>query len=89
LTVTEGVAIAGGFTEASKHSQVVLFHPGPNGRTEARVIDVKKMLHSRDLAEDIHMQPGDMIYVPQNRISKIQRYLPTSSLGMYGYPGTL
>jgi ribosomal protein L16 Arg81 hydroxylase len=51
----------------------VLFRPGPNGLTEARVIDVKKMLHSRDLAEDIHLQPGDMIYVPQNRISKIQR----------------
>lgn len=88
LTMTEGIAIAGGFTESSKHSQVVLFRPGPNGMTEARVIDVKKMLHSRDLAEDIHLQPGDMIYVPQNRISKIQRYLPTSSLGMYGYPGT-
>lgn len=86
LTVTEGVAIAGGFTESSKHSQVVLFRPSNNGMTEARVIDVKKMLKSKNLAEDIHLQPGDMIFVPQNRISKIQRYLPTSSLGLYGYP---
>lgn len=86
LTVTEGVAIAGGFTTASKHSQVVLFRPGANGMTEARVINVKKLLRSRDLAEDVHLRPGDFIYVPQNRISKIERYLPTSSLGLYGNP---
>jgi polysaccharide biosynthesis/export protein len=86
LTVTEGVAIAGGFTEASKHSQVLLFRPGDNGTTEARVIDIKKMLNSHNLAEDVHLRPGDMIFVPQNRVSKIQRYLPTSSLGLYGFP---
>lgn len=86
LTLTEGVAIAGGFTEASKHSQVILFRPQQNGMSEARVVNVKKMLKSHDLTEDIHLLPGDMIYVPQNRISKIQRYLPTTNLGMYGYP---
>jgi polysaccharide biosynthesis/export protein len=86
LTLTEAVAVAGGFTEASKHSQVVLFRPKENGVTEARLIDVKKMLKARDLAEDIHLHPGDMIFVPQNRISKIARYLPTSTLGLYGNP---
>jgi polysaccharide export outer membrane protein len=86
LTVTQAVAVAGGFTEASKHSQVVLFRPLGNGLSEARVLDVKKMLKSHDLAEDIHLKAGDMIFVPQNRMSKISRYLPTSSVGMYTYP---
>jgi polysaccharide biosynthesis/export protein len=86
LTLTEAVAVAGGFTEASKHSQVVLFRPGANGITEARLINVKKMLTSRDLTEDVHIEPGDMIFVPQNRLSKIARYLPTSSVGLYGNP---
>lgn len=88
LTLTQAIAAAGGFTEASKHSQVVLFRSSGNGMTEAKLINVKKMLNSRNLAEDIHLQPGDTIFVPQNRISKISRYLPTSSLGMYGYPST-
>jgi polysaccharide biosynthesis/export protein len=86
LTVVEGVAIAGGFTSSSKHSQLVLFRPLENGVTEAHVIDVKKMLASHNLKEDIHLLPGDIIYVPQNWISKISRYLPTSSLGLYGNP---
>jgi polysaccharide biosynthesis/export protein len=87
LTVTEGVAIAGGFTEKSKHSQVVLFRPETNDLTEVRVIDVKKLLRTHNLQEDVHLRPGDMIFVPQNQISKISRYLPTSTLGLYAYPG--
>ena len=88
ITITEAVAIAGGFTEASRHSQVILFRPGANGMTEARAVNVKKMLKAQNLMEDVHLRPGDLIFVPQNRISKIQRYLPTSNLGFYGYPGT-
>lgn len=85
-TVTEAVAIAGGFTEQAKHSQVVLFRQTSNQMSEARLLDVKRMLNSRNLAEDIHLKPGDLIYVPQNAISKIRRYLPTSSLSMYSTP---
>jgi len=85
-TVTEGVALAGGFTEQAKHSEVVLFRRISDERTEARVLNVKQMLNSRNLAEDFHLQAGDLLYVPQNRISKIRRYLPTSSLSTYVNP---
>ena len=87
LTVTEGVAIAGGFTEKSKHSQVVLFRPLPTGGYEAKLLDSKKLLASRNLSEDLQLQPGDLVYVPQNRISKIKPFLPTSSIGAYLGPG--
>ena len=86
ITVTEAVAIAGGFNDKSKHSQVVLFRPTSNGLFEAKLINVKKLLASRDLSEDIHLRPGDMVYVPQNAFSKIQRFIPTSSLGAYYNP---
>jgi polysaccharide export outer membrane protein len=85
-TVTEGVAMAGGFTEQSKHSQVVLFRRISEERTEARVLNIKQMLKSRNLAEDFHLRAGDLVYVPQNTISKIRRYLPTSSVSTYMNP---
>jgi polysaccharide export outer membrane protein len=88
LTLTEAVAIAGGFTESSKHSQVVLFRPASDGVMESRLVDIKKMLNSRDLKEDVQLLPGDMLFVPKNRISKIQKYLPTSSMGAYLNPIT-
>ena len=48
LTVNEAVAIAGGFTPQARHSQVVLFRQISEDVAESHVIDVKKMLTSRD-----------------------------------------
>ncbi|HEY2469258.1 MAG TPA: polysaccharide biosynthesis/export family protein [Terracidiphilus sp.] len=87
-TVTEGVAMAGGFTDKSKHSHVVLFRRVSDQWTEARVLDVKKMLNAGNLSEDYILRPGDMIYVPQNTISKIARFIPTSSVNTYFSPQT-
>jgi polysaccharide export outer membrane protein len=89
LTVTEAVAIAGGFDEKSKHSQVVLFRPLPAGGFEAKLINVKKLLADRNMSEDLQIQPGDLLYVPQNSFSKIKPFLPTSGVSAYLGPGIL
>jgi len=86
VTLTQAIAIAGGFTDASKHSQVLLFRRVSDEWTEARIINVKKMLNARDLQEDPELRPGDMLFVPKNFLSKIKPFLPTSSVGMYGNP---
>jgi polysaccharide biosynthesis/export protein len=80
-TVAEAVAIAGGFKESSKHSQVLLFRRVSDEWTEAKILDLKKMLKAGNLSEDSHLHPGDMIYVPKNFISKIKPFLPTSYVG--------
>lgn len=82
VTVIEGIAMAGGLNEASKHSQVVLFRKTSNDWFEATVLNVKKMLASKDLSEDLHLKPGDIVYVPQNRISKLKRFIPSTGMGM-------
>ena len=89
LTVTEAVAIAGGFNDKAKHSQVVLFRPAPGGGYEAKLLNVKKLLATRNLSEDVQLQPGDMLYVPQSALSKIRPFLPTSSMGAYLGSGAL
>ncbi len=85
-TLTEALAMAGGFTDAAKHSQVVLFRRVSSDMVEARVFDVKHMLNARNLEEDPHLSPGDMLYVPQSTWSKLRKYLPSSSMGMYANP---
>ncbi len=85
-TVVEALSIAGGMTPEAKHSRVVLFRRRSEEFFETRVLDVKQMLNSRNLQEDIYLQPGDLVYVPQNSISKIRRFLPASNLGMYWNP---
>ena len=82
-TLTEGIAIAGGFMESSKHSQVVLFRRVNDDLVEARLLNLKKMLKQNNLKEDAHLRPGDLVYVPQNVISKISRFLTKPAVSMY------
>jgi polysaccharide export outer membrane protein len=85
LTVTQAVAIAGGFNDKAKYSQVVLFRPVGAG-FEAKLLNVKKLLDSRNLSEDLQLQPGDMVYVPQSTLSKIRPYIPSEAMGVYYNP---
>lgn len=82
-TVSEALAMAGGFNTQSQRSQVVLFRKVTPALVETRVLDVKKMLKNRDLREDPSLRAGDLIYVPRSTISKIMRFMPTTNMGMY------
>jgi protein involved in polysaccharide export with SLBB domain len=79
-TVTQAIAMAGGFTTNAKHSQVVLFRQVSSDMVEAHLLNVKHMLNSRNLSEDMHLQPGDMLYVPKNVLSKIMPFLSLNSV---------
>ena len=88
-SATEAVAIAGGLKDSAKHSQVLLFHRVPDGWMQVKKLDMKKMLKNADLNEDAYLQPGDFLYIPKNTMSKIGKFIPTSSLGLYANPGVL
>jgi polysaccharide export outer membrane protein len=81
-TVSEAVAIAGSYSEKAKHSEVLLFRRASAGWVEVRRIDLKS-IYKGQVNEDVHLQPGDMVYVPQNRISKVKPYIPMWALNTY------
>jgi len=83
VTLTQAVAIAGGLDDAAKHSQVLLFRRASDDRVEVKVINMKEMLRTGKLDEDLHLQTGDMVFVPKSRIAKIQPWIPSSGLGVY------
>ncbi len=85
-TVTEALAIAGGFNGQAKRSQVVLFRRVSDELVETRLLNVNRMLKSGALQEDLHLAPGDLLYIPQNNFSKLKRLIPTSNLSMYMNP---
>ena len=85
-TVAAAVAIAGGFKDTAKHSQVLLFRRVSDEWMEAKMLDMKKMLAAGNLSEDPHLRPGDMIYVPKNALSKIKPFLPVPGVGVAWNP---
>lgn len=85
-SLMEAVEIAGGFTHEARHSQVLLFRHVNDDLVEAHVFDLKKMLKQRTLGEAPQLRPGDLVFVPQNSISKIEKFLSKPSLSMYVSP---
>jgi polysaccharide export outer membrane protein len=88
-TATQAIAIAGGFSEYSKNSQVLLFRRYNDDWMEVKVLNLNKVLKDKNYQEDLQLQPGDMLYVPKTFMAKIDRFLPRSSLGTYFSPALL
>ncbi|MBZ5678035.1 MAG: polysaccharide biosynthesis/export family protein [Acidobacteriia bacterium] len=86
-TPMEAVAIAGGFTSASAlHSQVVLFRRvgGDLARTEILNVKAFQSQSSTEVGPTLHS--GDVLIVPQNRISKIERFVKWGTWGVFVNP---
>jgi polysaccharide biosynthesis/export protein len=77
-TLVEALGIAGGLSDSSKHSDVWIFHRLPDGTVQSKHVNVKQMLAGGKLNEDVSLQPGDTVYVPQNTLSKIKGFIQPS-----------
>ena len=88
-TVTEGIAVAGGFLATAK-TQVFVFHRVSTDWVEVKRVNTRRLLNGHDIHEDIHLQAGDMIFVPDKFITNFRKYIPYSfGLGTgLGFNGT-
>lgn len=84
VTLTEAIAMAGGFNSDAKHSQVLLFRRVNDQWLEAKMFNVKHMMGKGNLGEDPTLHPGDQLFVPKNALSKIKPFIPNSGVGAYG-----
>jgi polysaccharide biosynthesis/export protein len=83
-TVTEAIALAGGFLPTAK-TQVLVYHRISTGWMEVKKMNVKDILNGKNVNEDIQMQPGDMIFVPEKFITNFKKYVPYTT-GIYMNP---
>lgn len=82
-TAAQAIEIAGGLTTSAKHSQVLLFRRVNDNWYEVKPLDMKRILSGKNVNEDPEIRPGDMLVVPQNFVSKIDRFIPHSGVGAY------
>ena len=68
---------------------MVLFRRVNDDLVETRLLNVKTDAEQSNLKEDAHLRPGDLVYVPQNSISKISRFLIKPSVSMYMNPNAI
>ena len=83
ITVAEAIAVAGGLAPTAK-TQIFVFHRASTEWYEVEKINIKDVFNGKRANEDATIKPGDMIYVPEQFISKFKKYVPYSmSAGTY------
>lgn len=75
IGVLEAIAMAGGFKSSAKHSRVVLVRRLDHNRAFRAVVDAKELAKNGE-ARDYTLQAGDLLFVPQNRVSKVASIVP-------------
>lgn len=82
LTLSDAVAVAGGFTAGARTSEVLLFRRYSDELVEVKRVNVKAAQNGR-FREDVRLRPGDSVFVPRSRMGKVERFMAVSRLGVY------
>ena len=64
LTTLKILALAGGLTRTAKSDKAVIVRKDNQGQQHEVAVDLKKVLNRR--AEDLQLQPSDILYVPES-----------------------
>lgn len=85
VTALQAISIAGGFKSASaKHSQVIRYKRIGPDLVKGEILDMKTLMNPHASTEPLAtLQPGDILIVPQNTISKVERIVKLANIGAY------
>jgi polysaccharide export outer membrane protein len=80
VTALQAVLLAGGFKDSAKVSQILVYRKINAGTAEVKLLNLKNIKKTTDLEQDFTLEPGDMIFVPRNKMAKVERYVQFASV---------
>lgn len=86
VTAIQAIMLAGGLKESARSSQILLFRKINSDMAEVKVLNLKKIKRTSDLENDLTLQAGDMLLVPRDTISKIERFIKLASVAAFINP---
>lgn len=87
VTAVEAIAIAGGFNSASAlHSEVILYRRLGQDLAKTQLLNLKAAMSQSSSEPLAVLRSGDVLIVPQNRISKVERIVKWGSWGVWVNP---
>lgn len=85
-TALQAVMMAGGFKDSAKSSQIYLFRKINAEFAEVKMLNLRNIKKTSDLENDLTLKSGDIILVPRNNFSKIEKYVRLTSLTSFLNP---
>ena len=86
VTAIQAIMLAGGMKETARSSQIVVFRKINSDMAEVKLLNLKSIRRTSDLENDLTLQAGDMVYVPRDKISKIERFMRVASVAAFMAP---
>lgn len=85
-TALQAVMMAGGFRDSAKSSQILVFRKINADFAEVKLLNLKSIKKTSDLENDLTLESGDIILVPRNNFSKIEKFVRLTSLTSFLNP---
>lgn len=79
MTALQAVLLAGGLKDSAKSSQILVYRKINSETAEVKLLNLKNIKKTSDLENDFDLQSGDMIFVPRNLVTKIERFVKLTS----------
>ena len=87
VTAIQAIMLAGGLKESARASQIIVFRNLPSSDlAEVKLLNLKSIRRTSDLENDLTLQPGDMVFVPRDKITKIERFMRLASVAAFIAP---
>jgi polysaccharide biosynthesis/export protein len=86
VTAIQAIMLAGGLKESAKASQVVVFRKINSDTAQVKLLNLKNIRRTSDLENDLTLQAGDMVFVPRDKITKIERFMRLASVAAFIAP---
>ncbi len=75
MTALKAIIQAGGYKNSACLENVVVIRHGRTPRPDAFVINMAKLINVKEAQLDMILEPGDVVYLPRNVISKLDNFI--------------
>lgn len=84
MTALQAVMLAGGFRDSAKESRIVLYRRlnAKSDMAEVRVLNLHNIRKTAQLEQDVALQPGDVLYVPENNVTQFGKIMRIPNFSM-------
>ena len=69
VTVLQAIAMAEGFRETAKTTEVVLIRRRPDGHPQVIPLNIKAAISGTDVSQDLALMPYDVVHVPRSSLA--------------------
>jgi polysaccharide biosynthesis/export protein len=75
LTAVQAIARVGGATAEAQIDEVIVIRRALQGNQQVIQLNLEEAIEGRDVAQDIRLQPNDIVYVPMLHIANVNRWV--------------